>query len=532
MPTERLLVVDDDPAILALCHRILEADGYTVVDAKRGEDALAKLEAEPFDLLLTDIRLPGLNGLEVTRRLRDRGLELTVVTMTGYSNMEMAIQALSLGVDEFLVKPFTLDSLRLTIGRALEKWRLRREILRLRTLVPLLKTSQEFASARTRDQVYARMFAAARLLFKTEHVAFIESSRDGQLLTVAVTHGSFLAPLRDQSFYTVKLVAPQELFSSGSTVWNERATPRVPVDLPDVSWLVAAPFVVREQPLGLFLTAVQSAPSASDQEALRLIASHAASSLENVDLLGEISRALVTAREAERLKSEFINIAGHELRTPLTVLVGYAGLLRNRVTGELYEYASQVMEQAQRLQNIADDMLKLQSLESGHAELRLEKCVVDQVVRQVVSAYRPLAMEREQSIEMELDDKAGTVNADRAMLDVMLGSLISNAIKFSPRHTRVRVAAHGDQSHVTLQVQDQGMGLTPEQGERVFDAFYQVSPSLTREKGGLGIGLTLTREMVNAHGGKIWYEPTGESGTSFYISLPRDCCPDMQSPPA
>ena len=80
MPTERLLVVDDDPAILDLCHRILQADGYTVIGAKRGEDALAKLEAQPFDLLLTDIRLPGMNGLELTRRVRDRGLGTSAAT--------------------------------------------------------------------------------------------------------------------------------------------------------------------------------------------------------------------------------------------------------------------------------------------------------------------------------------------------------------------------------------------------------------------------------------------------------------------
>lgn len=298
MPTERLLVVDDDPEILGLCHRILEADGYTVIGARRGEEALAKLEAEPFDLLLTDIRLPGMNGLEVTRRLRERGIELTVVTMTGYSNMEMAIQALSLGVDEFLIKPFTLDSLRLTITRALEKSRLRVEIMRLRTLVPLLRTSMDFASARTRAQVYDRMFVSARLLFKTDQVAFTELDRDRRVLTVAAAHGSHLAAMHSQTFRTDQLVGASELLISGAVVWNERATPRLPFDLPDVTWVVSAPFVMREQPLGLFLASVVSPPSASDLEALRLIAAHAASTLENVDLLGEISRTLVTAHKA------------------------------------------------------------------------------------------------------------------------------------------------------------------------------------------------------------------------------------------
>ncbi len=527
MPTERLLVVDDDPAILELCHRILQADGYTVVGAKRGEDALTKLEAEPFDLLLTDIRLPGLNGLEVARRLRERGLEMTVVTMTGYSNMEMAIQALSLGVDEFLVKPFTPDSLRLTIAHALDKSRLRREITRLSTVVPLMRASQDLTLARTRTQVYERMCASARLLFHTEQVAFIESSRDGSILTAAAVYGNVLEPLQDNVWLASQFRGANELLSAGATAWNEHATPRLPIPLPDVNWLVAAPFIIHDKPLGLFMAALPAAPSASDQEAFRLVASHAASALENVDLLGEISRALVTAREAERLKSEFINIAGHELRTPLTVVTGYAELLNNRLTGELQQYAAQIIEQGKRLQHIADDMLKLQSLESGHVELRLERCQVDPVVRQVVNAYRPLALEREQSIELELDSETGCIVADRAMLDVMLGSLISNAIKFSPRNTRVRVAAHGDPSQVTLQVQDQGPGLTAELGEHVFEPFYQASSSLTREKGGLGIGLTLARDMVNAHGGKIWFEQAGDAGTSFYISLPRQTSPAL-----
>lgn len=167
-------------------------------------------------------------------------------------------------------------------------------------------------------------------------------------------------------------------------------------------------------------------------------------------------------------------------------------------------------------------MLNLRNLEEGQVELRLERCAIEQVVREVVNAYRPLAREREQSIEMELGTRTGNVIADRAMLDLMLGSLISNAIKFSPRQTRVCVAVRGDDRQVTWQVRDQGKGLTSEQATQVFDAFYQAGSSLTRSEGGLGVGLTITREMVLAHGGRIWVESEHGGGSSFYISLPRD----------
>ncbi len=522
MPTERLLVVDDDAAILKLCHRILGADGYTVVEAKRGEDALAKLESETFELLLTDIRLPGLNGLDVAQRLRERGIEITVVTMTGYSNMEMAIQALSLGVDEFVVKPFTPDSLRLSVSRALEKSRLRRENLRLRTLVPLLQTAQAFAAGRTRDQVYEELFAATRQLLGADEMFFLAANRENDLYTVAAAHGAQWGALRDGVASASEWKQAHSFFSEHVQVWSDTNMPRLPFDAPLQNWIVAAPLRVRDNALGVLCVTLAQPPIQSNLDALHLIAAQAALALENVDLISEISRAYVNVREAERLKSEFINIAAHELRTPLAVIRGYASLLREQLEDELRGYADQVLQCTDRLQHIANDMLELKYLESGKVDLQMERCAVDQVVREVVNSYRPLASDREQSIELALDHAAGDLMADRAMLDVMLGSLIANAIKFSPRASQVRVTAHGDNDHVTLIVQDQGKGLTPEQAEHVFDSFYQASNSLTRQEGGLGLGLTLARKMVNAHGGKIWVESKHNHGSSFFISLPRE----------
>lgn len=522
MSTERLLVVDDDPAILTLCHRILEADGYTVVDAKRGEDALTKLESERFDLLLTDIRLPGLNGLDVTQKLRERGLEMTVVTMTGYSNMEMAIQALSLGVEEFVVKPFTPESLRVHVSRALEKSRLRRENLRLRTLVPLLQTAQVFAAVRTREQVFQELFAATKQLLDADEMFFLAANRENELATIPAAHGAQWSALRDVGVNLSAWQDARSFFSDQVQVWSDKNVPRLPFDAPLQNWIIAAPLRVRENALGVLTITLAQPPIQSDLDALHLIAAQAALALENVDLISEISHAYINVREAERLKSEFINIAAHELRTPLAIIRGYASLLRDQLKDEPRGYVEQVLQCTDRLQHIADDMLDLKYLESGHVNLQMERCAVDQVVREVVNSYRPLASEREQSIELALDHEAGDLMADRAMLDVMLGSLISNALKFSPRSSQVRVAAQGDTDHVTLIVQDQGKGLTPEQAEHVFEPFYQAGNSLTRQEGGMGLGLTLARKMVNAHGGKIWVESQFNHGSSFFISLPRE----------
>lgn len=520
MATERVLVVDDDPVILTLCQRILEVDGYVVTTVKRGEDALAKLDAEPFDLLLTDIRLPGLNGLDVTMRLRERGLDLTVVTMTGYSNMEMAIQALSLGVDEFIIKPFTPDSLRLHVTRALEKWHLRRENLRLRMLVPLLQTAQAFAASRTRAQVYRELFDAVQALLPVEELAFLALDGEQNKLSIEAAQGRAFSPLSGQVFFASQFPEPELYRADGIQVWNQQETGRLPVAL-DLGWLAGIPLRTRDRTFG-FLLIGTSPPSHGDLESLSLTAAQAATAIENVDLLEEISRAYVDLRELEHLKSEFINIAGHELRTPLAVLLGYASLLRDQLDGEPQTFAREVVANAERLQRIANDMLNLKYLENGQGDLNLEACTVPDVVRDVVNAYLPLAVEREQAIENRVNGEAGQLYADRAMLDLILGSLLSNAIKFSPRKATIFVTAEGDADRLTLRVRDEGPGLTPEQASHIFDAFYQAGDSLTRREGGMGLGLTLAREMVRAHGGIIWVESEYARGSSFYVMLPRN----------
>ncbi|MBI4671844.1 MAG: response regulator [Chloroflexi bacterium] len=521
MPTERVLVVDDDPVILTLCQRILEVDGYHVTSVKRGEDALAKLDSETFDVLLTDIRLPGLNGLEVTTRLRERGLELVVITMTGYSNMEMAIQALTLGVDEFIIKPFSPDTLRVHVARALEKAYLRRENLRLRTLVPLLQTAQAFAEARTRDQVIEILFDAVETQLHVKDMTLALLNADENTLTVSAVQGAHLAESLHHTFLVSQLVEPEMLLSNVLQVWDQSVQPRLPLKAAIVGWLTSVALQTRDRTLGLLLLETP-ALSPSNMECLHLIAAQAAAAMESVDLIAEISRTLVTVRELGHLKSEFINIAGHELRTPLAVILGYAKLLQDRLDGEPREFAGEVMRNAERLHRITDDMLNLKYLENGLVQPNLEPCGIKEIVRDVVNAYRPLAAEKEQSIEVNIAEQVGELSADRAMLDLILGSVLSNAIKFSPRKTRVCVGAEGNADVVTLIVQDQGKGLTPEEAARVFEPFYQAGDSLTRQEGGIGLGLTLTREMVHAHGGKIWVESQYNRGSSFYIMLPRN----------
>jgi signal transduction histidine kinase len=288
--------------------------------------------------------------------------------------------------------------------------------------------------------------------------------------------------------------------------------------------VVVGPLVARDKNFG-FLIAVANRPggafAASDAEAMGIVAGQAVAALDNVRLIEEISAAYRELQSLDRLKSEFINIAAHELRTPLAVLMGYALLMVDEMTGTEHEQMQYIISNAERLRRVVDDMLSLRYLETGQAELRLEELMVADAVRAVVGAYKSLADEKQQRLELHLSENLGLIRADRAMLDLMLGNLLSNAIKFGPPNSEIVVRAHGDEKQVSFSVRDHGKGVPPSEHERIFARFYQIENSLTRQHGGLGLGLAMTREMVRAHQGRIWLESSPGEGSTFHITLPR-----------
>jgi signal transduction histidine kinase len=523
MANERILIVDDNPQILSLCSRILGAEGYDVGSASRGEDALARLNGGGFDLLLTDIRLPGHSGLEVAGKLHARGLDLTVVTMTGYSSMEMAIQALSLGVDEFIVKPFTPDDLRNTISRALEKSRLRRENARLRALLPLFENTRAFVGASTLEMLNTRIVEAIVKTIPAETIALLEISREGDSLKLAAACGKELDSHVGETILLGSPYAHRLTELSQVQVWKKEEVVGLPFDLevPVGAAIVCTPLLSRDKQIGFLLAVVGADYARSDLEALAIVAGQAAVALENAQLIAEISTAYTELRELDRLKSEFINIVGHELRTPLSVLMGYALIMVEELTGSARERMQHIVANSERLRRIVDEMLSLRYLETGQAELQLETFDVVEALEAVVEAYRPLAEQRDQPLTLRVLGNPGKITADRAMVDLTLGNVIANAIKFSPRSSSIRVEGSGDANEISFVVRDQGPGVPASERERIFQRFYQVENSLTREHGGLGLGLAITRNMVRAHDGKIWVESEAGKGSAFHVILPR-----------
>jgi signal transduction histidine kinase/ActR/RegA family two-component response regulator len=232
---------------------------------------------------------------------------------------------------------------------------------------------------------------------------------------------------------------------------------------------------------------------------------------------------LEEAEAANRTKDEFLATMSHELRTPMTAILGWAQLMRSNMLKETdFSHALEIVERNARAQTkLIDDLLDISRIITG--KLRLDVRVVDlaAVIEAVLDSLRPTAEARAIRLQPLLDPQAGPVSGDTDRLQQVVWNLVSNAIKFTPKGGRVQVMLARINSHVEITVSDSGKGISPEFLPHVFDRFRQADGSTTRRQGGLGLGLSIVRQLVELHGGMVSVESEGEGqGATFIVQLP------------
>ena len=231
------------------------------------------------------------------------------------------------------------------------------------------------------------------------------------------------------------------------------------------------------------------------------------------------------AEEASRLKDEFLALLSHELRTPLNTVLGYARMLRredSRMAGELRMRSLDALERnADALSRLVADVLDTSRSVSGKLRLDLETAPLEEIVSEAVRTVSPPAEAKDLSFEIHCEPGI-SVRADRDRLQQVLWNLLSNAIKFTPAGGTVSLRTRRDHGSIVISVEDTGIGIAPEHLPHVFQRFWQAHTGASREFGGLGIGLTLSRHLVEMHGGTIAVDSLGPGrGTTFTVLLPN-----------
>ena len=244
-----------------------------------------------------------------------------------------------------------------------------------------------------------------------------------------------------------------------------------------------------------------------------------------LDEIGDLSRTFNAMAEgletAEQRRRALVADVAHELRTPLSNIQGYLEAVKDGVVEADEETIDTIYGQARQLSRLVEDLRVLALAESGALRLELAEMSVGELLRQSADAFLPRAATRGLSFDVEIDDSAPTVMADRARIQQVVGNLIDNAITHSPEGGTVTLTCeHSDEGGVRVTVADSGPGIPSDEAEMVFERFYRVDPSRSRATGGAGLGLTIARQMIEAHGGHIRLARAEGEGSRFIFELP------------
>ncbi|TML47218.1 MAG: HAMP domain-containing histidine kinase [Actinobacteria bacterium] len=226
-------------------------------------------------------------------------------------------------------------------------------------------------------------------------------------------------------------------------------------------------------------------------------------------------------RELDRMKDEFVSLVSHELRTPLTSIRGYLELFRDSgdLTPKQREFLKVVDRNSQRLLELVGDLLFLAKIDAGAFEIDLDEVDLAQVVEESIEACRPMAESRKIELVASIGNPPPLVG-DRTRLAQVLDNLVSNALKFTEAGGRVEVTLSSEDEHVLLEVKDTGLGVSPEEQPLLFERFFRSSRATENAIPGTGLGLTITKAIVERHGGWITLESEGNVGTTVRVEIP------------
>ncbi len=293
--------------------------------------------------------------------------------------------------------------------------------------------------------------------------------------------------------------------------------------------LMGVPLILHGKPVGVFeVFNKTTGVDYTDEDILIMeaLASLASTAMQNNLLERNIQSSQEGVRELDRLKNEFIAITSHELRTPLGLILGHSTFLRELVAGEYQEQVDAIIRNASRLKEIIESLSSVDNYQTGGAALRQGRVSIARIIEDAVLSFSDLAIQKGISLHTNLPKNDELiVDVDAAKISIVVSNLLKNAIAFTNEGGNITIRGEKDSSSIKVAVEDDGVGVPAKDVPHVFERFYQVESHLTRKHGGMGLGLSVAKVMVEMHGGRIWAESMEGVGSTFTFILPVGAAP-------
>jgi signal transduction histidine kinase/DNA-binding response OmpR family regulator len=549
-----ILIVDDRPDKLLVFRTLLEELGQDLHTASSGDEALRQVLERDFALILLDVNMPGLDGLETASLIRSRrkSAHTPIILVTAdYGDELRMTKAYSLGAVDYIASPVVPEILRAKVRVFVELHLLAEQAKRQaqeRIALVEEKAAREAAERASHRLAFlaeasgtlassldleATLGALSRLLVprfadvcilslasgdgqpERNEMAWSVSGAEKPLLTASMLEigdpllGEAIARVRDSG-------KPESIVRDPAGSAESRIT--LPRGL-TAHALMLVPLLVRGRRLGVLTLGLDAPTRRLDADTTAMVAelaTRAATALDNALLFRKI-------QDEDQRKNEFLAMLAHELRNPLAPISNAVHILRvsDGDTGKLAWARELIARQLKQLTRLVDDLLDVSRITRGKIELKSEAVDVAQVTGAAIETSRPNIDVQRHTLSIQIPEAPMHVRGDFARVSQILSNLINNAAKYTPRGGRISLSVAQEEGFVVFRVRDSGVGIPPEFLANIFDPFTQFDRSLARSHGGLGIGLTLVRRLVEMQGGSVLARSEGRNrGSEFTVRLP------------
>lgn len=486
-----ILVVDDEKIIRDGSERILTKEGWKVETAENGEVGLGLIQGGNFQILLLDLMMPGIRGMEVLKKVRVDYPKLIVIVITGYATIDNAVEAMKNGAYDFISKPFTPDQLRIVVRRAEDKLKLEHEAELLRR--EREKSLKDIAYEKSRTLTIINQMADGVLV--TDKNGSIVLHNPAATLVFGLEKDP---PMGKHIFDWTK---SKELTQMVESVLSMEGSSPPRGMTQEMSW--------GDPPTVFFMA--HAAPVRNEEGEV----------LGSVTIFNDVT----WFKKLDQMKSDFVEMVSHELRSPLSSVRQLLSLITDRVIGEInekqHELLNKVLARLDGLLLMINNLLDLSRIEAGGLIQQIEKIFLPEIIQSALEGMTPEAEKKNLHFEVTCDRQLCTIHADRQGMETICTNLLSNAIKYNHEGGKVIINAQNRGEFVEIKIADTGVGISKVDLPRIFDKFFRIRTEYTRKVIGSGLGLPLVKAIIEAHLGTITAESESGKGTTFTILLPR-----------
>ncbi len=483
-----ILVIDDEAVIRDGCIKILTKEGWSVDTAENGHEGLEKVRSENFDIILLDLMMPGMSGLDVLSEVKNVSPNIYIIVITGYATIDTAVEAMKKGAFDYISKPFTPDQLRMVVKKVLEN--------------KALIAEREFL--RREQEKGLKAIAMEKSKIKT----ILDCMPNGVLVVDEEKKIALLNPM-----------AGKLLNISGSESIGREIERCINSDE-----LSAMLYDVLEHNPG---EEKRLAAEIENENSIPLMAHVSPVKMDDGNVIGAVAvlQDISAQKSIDKMKSDFIAKVTHELKTPAATINQLLMTLQSGVVGELEEDQRNMIERArlwgEGLLELVSDLLNISKFESGLAIQKLVPLNIEEIINDVIDLIKPQAEKKSVKIITNFAEELPVINADSQGMRDVFSNLLSNAVKYTRDKDEIIVDCRREKDYLKISVTDHGLGIGEKDMPFLFDRFFRVKNKETRHIMGTGLGLPIVKEIIEAHNGFMDVISEENKGSTFTVYLPE-----------